>query len=243
VETYFKDVDNRLRIRKYDIQEIDGESVYVETPEWKEYKNSQKTLYYLSGSNLPPHVAKLSLDDYIGKDRDKIDKLKLYVEKFEEKFHSVHLYFWSKENGTQKTTTASIVGKLLLEKGKSVQFVLMGYLLKVLSEEKFNPEVTETINKYRNCDFLIIDDSFDKKKATIYRSGFQIPFLDEFLRTRLEVQRRATCFSSNFSIPDIDEEVFGSSMRSLIKRAIPDPFLFSSSYELRNDFNVDDLWS
>lgn len=243
METYFKDVENKVRIKKYELQELDGETIYSETSEWKEYKNKQKTLYSLVTSSIPPHVAKLSLDDYIGKDRDKIDKLKLYVDKFEEKFHEVHLYFWSKENGTQKTTTASIVGKLLLEKGFSVQFVLMSYLLKVLSEEKFNPEITETINKYRNCDFLIIDDSFDKKKATIYKSGFQIPFLDEFLRTRLEVQRKATCFSSNFSISEIDEEVFGLSMKCLIKRAVLDPFFFASSYELRNDFNIDDLWS
>ena len=41
--------------------------------------------------------------------------------------------------------------------------------------------------KYLECDFLIIDDSFDKKKATIFKSGYQIPFLDEFLRTRLEI--------------------------------------------------------
>lgn len=243
MESYYKDLEKKLRIRKYDLVETEDETLYKETPEWKEYKNKKRTLHSLSSSNIPPHVSSLSLDDYIGKDREKIDKLKLYVEKFEEKFHAVHLYFWSKENGTQKTTTASIVGKMLLEKGFSVQFVLMSYLLKVLSEEKFNPETTELINKYRNCDFLIIDDSFDKKKATIYKSGFQIPFLDEFLRTRLEVQRKAVCFSSNFSIDSIDEEVFGTSIKMLVKRNVPDPFLFASSFELRNDFDIDELWS
>jgi len=240
---YYLDRLNKVRIKKFDVTEDNGEKVYTETKEWREFKNSQRTQYSLIESNLPPHVAKLSLDDYIGSDRDKIDKLKLYVDKFKEKFNSIHLYFWSTENGTQKTTTASIVGKLLIEKGFSVQFVLMSNLIKLLSEEKFNEGYTEKVKKLRECDFLIIDDAFDKKKATIYKSGFQIPFLDEFLRTRLEVQRKATCFSSNFSMNEIDVDCFGISLKTLVKRNVIDPFYFNSSYELRNDFDIDDLWS
>lgn len=243
MDLYFKDTKAKLRIKKFDISEVNGEKIFTETKEWKDYKKKKRTFYSLAESNIPPHVADLTLDDYIGPDRDKIDKLKLYTKKFEEKFNSVHLYFWSHENGTQKTTTASIVGKLLLEQGFSVQFVLMSNLLSALSEVKFKEELTEQIEKYRNCDFLIIDDSFDKKKVTVYKSGFQIPFLDEFLRTRLEVQRKATCFSSNFSVDEIDLDCFGLSLKKLIKRNIKDPFLFSSSFELRNDFDIDDLWS
>lgn len=243
MELYFKDVKNKIRVKKYDIIQTGEGEVYQETPEWKEYKKSQKALHALCKSSLPPHSFDLTLDDYIGNDREKIDKLKLYVDKFEDKFNSVHLYFWSNENGTQKTTVASIVGKMLIMKGYTVQFVLMSYLMKTLSDEKFNEESAEILNSFRDCDFLIIDDSFDKKKATIYKSGFQIPFLDEFLRTRLEVQRKATCFSSNFSISEIDEDSFGVSLKTLMKRNIHDPFFFASSYELRNDFNLDELWS
>lgn len=236
-------IDDKVRIRKFNIVEIDGESTYVETKEWKDYKLKKRVESLVIQAGLPLHVKTLTLDDYIGSDREKIDKLKLYLEKFEEKFKNIHLYFWSKENGTQKTTTASIVGKMLLEKGYSAQFVLMSTLLKMLSEEKFEEGHVSTLNSYRSCDFLIIDDSFDKKKATIYRSGFQIPFLDEFLRKRLEVDRKATCFSSNFSIDEIDEETFGKSLKNLVKRSISEPFLFKSSIELRNDFDPSDLWS
>ena len=243
MDLFFIDKENRVRIRKVNTIEKDGELCYEETSEWREYKSKKSAVLSLEKCSIPPHVANLSLDDYIGPDRDKIEKLKLYVENFGEKFNSIHLYFWSKENGTQKTTTASIVGKMLMEKGFSVQFVLMSFLLKTLAEEKFSPEMTEVLDKYRTCDFLIIDDSFDRKKATVYKSGFQIPFMDEFLRTRLEIQRKATCFSSNFSIADIDEDTFGISLKTLIKRNIKDPFHFSSSYQLVNDFDVDDLWS
>lgn len=243
MDLYFKDTINRLRIKKFDMEETEDGILLKETPEWKEYKRQQSSLISLNKSNLPPHTLNLTLEDYVGGDRDKIDKLSLYVDKFEEKFNQIHLYFWSTENGTQKTTTACTVGKLLLEKGFTVQFALMGNLLRLLSEVQFKPELLEELNKYRNCDYLIIDDSFDRRKATIYKSGFQIPFLDEFLRTRLEVHRKATCFTSNFSIDEIDEEVFGRSLKHLIKRNILDPFHFASSYELRNDFDIDTLWS
>lgn len=243
MELFFKDPVRKERIKKWEIVEKDGEKIYKETKEWKDYKFRQTNYNKLLKSNLPSHSFDLNLDDYVGDDRDKIDKLKLYVEKFEEKFNSIHLYFWSTENGTQKTTVASIVGKLLIEKGFSSRFTSLGNLLKLLSGEAFEENSNDLLNSFRTCDFLIIDDAFDKRKATIYRSGFQIPFLDEFLRTRLEVNKKATCFTSNFSIQNIDEEVFGSSLKHLIKRNIIDPFFFASSFELRNSFDVDGLWS
>lgn len=244
MEQFFKDEESKLRVKKFNIGiNKDGEEIREETQEWRDYKNEKRAELLLSKSNLPPHVVNLSLDDYIGEDRDKLKKLKIYVEKFEEKFNRIHLYFWSKENNTQKTTTASTVGKLLLEKGFSVQFVLMSNLIKLLSQESFRDDFVDELNTYRDCDFLIIDDSFDSRKATIFKSGYQIPFLDEFLRTRMEVNRRAICFTSNLSIEEIDDKLFGVSLKNLIKRNIPDPFFFASSYELRNDFQIEDLWS
>ncbi len=231
------------RIKKYELVHEDGEESYRETKEWKEYKQEKRIKVLIESSNIPPHSLSLGLDDYIGEDRKKIDKLKIFIDKFEKKFHKIHLYFWSLENGTQKTTIASIVGKELLKKGFSVQFILMNQLINLLSEEKFNPEHTDILSPIRQTDFLIIDDSFDRKKSTIYKSGFQLPFLDQFLRTRLELDRKSTCFTSNISIDLIDESLFGSSMKQLIKRSIIDPLHFGSSYELRNNFNPEDLWS
>ncbi len=239
---YYK--DSTYRIKKYDISTNEfGEEIYVETPEWKKFKHNKQLKRLFERSNLPVHVLDLELDDYIGNDRDKIEKLKLYINKFRSKYYSVHLYFWSNENSTQKTTMASVVGKYLIEKGFSVHFILMSQLLKALSEEKFTEDHNVLLEKVRNCDFLIIDDAFDTKKATIYKSGFQIPFLDEFLRNRLEIQKKATCFSSNFSPEEINENVFGNSIKNLIKRSLLDPFHFLSSYELRKDFDPETLWS
>lgn len=243
IKQFYYDKDLKKRIQKYKIVEEDDDFFYKETKEWKLYKKKKREKLLLEKTKLPLHVKDLTLDDYVGNDTKKIDKLKMYIDKFDSKFNKVHLYFWSTENGTQKTTTAGIVAKELLLKGKSVCFVLMSKLLKDLSEENFDKDLVEKNRIYRECDFLVIDDAFDKKKATIYKSGYQIPFLDEFLRQRLEIDCKATCFSSNFEIKEIDEGVFGTSLKNLVKRSISDPFQFISSYELRNDFNPEDLWS
>jgi DNA replication protein DnaC len=235
-------IDDEVRIKKYEKKEKDGEVIYVETKEWKAYKEKKRIQILMESSDLPIHVRSLSFSDYIGSDTDKIDKMIKYSNNFD-RYKSTHLYLWSHENSTQKTTMASILGKEILIQGKSVNFILMNTLTKLLSRGTFENEQDSLIaKKYLECDFLIIDDSFDKKKATIFKSGYQIPFLDEFLRTRLEILGKATCFTSNYSLEEIDESVFGVSIKKLMMRSIKDPFHFGTSFSMRNDFNPDTLW-
>lgn len=230
-------------MRKYEEKEIDGEIYLVKTPEWAEAQNKALFDLRFKETGLPVHVQNLTTRDYIGTDRSIPRKLSKYISSFDSRYRGIHLYFWSHENGTQKTTMASIVGKELLKQGKAVRFILMGDLLSLLSDLERKEEAQERRSQLLSCDYLVIDDSFDKKKATIYRSGFQISFLDIFLRERLEVIKKATCFTSNFSIDEIDEEVFGTSLKKLIKRSVPDPFSFDVLYTDRNDFDPNDLWS
>lgn len=229
-----------VRIKKYSLVMIDGEESYQETPEWKNYKKLLQTVASLEASDIPSHVATLGFDSYVGEDTSNILKLQKYISDFE-KFKAVHLYLWSYLNGTQKTTTASILGKELIQQGYSVRFVLMNTLARLLSERSFNEASVPLLESYLNCDFLILDDVFDKKKATIYKSGFQIPFLDEFLRTRLEIKRKATCFTSNIPVDEIDQTIFGVSIKTLIKRSVI-PLEFTTQYCQVDDFNPEDLW-
>lgn len=230
-------------MERYIEKEINGETYLVKNPEWAQEQNRMMEEYRIKSSNLPIHVRGLDLDDYVGLERTFPEKLKIYIDKFENKFKNIHLYFWSHENGTQKTTMAGIVGNLLLMKKHTVQFVSMGDLIKCLQSEQFEENLSGTVELYKNCDFLIIDDAFDKRKATMYKSGWQISFLDQFLRYRLETVRLATCFTSNFSINEIDEAAFGTSIKKLVARSVPDPFHFNSLYQERNRFNPEDLWS
>ena len=230
-------------IVKYVEKEIDGEIYLVKTKEWAEKQEEALYESRFARTGLPVHVRNLVLKDYIGTNRSIPRKLSKYVEEFDTRYRNIHLYFWSHENGTQKTTMASIVGNLLLKKGFSTRFILMGDLLTLLTDLNKGEDSSERRQDLLDCDFLIIDDSFDKKKATIFRSGYQISFLDIFLRDRLERLRKATCFTSNFSIDEIDEEVFGVSLKKLVKRSVPDPFEFSVLYSDRNDFDINTLWS
>lgn len=230
-------------IVKYVEKEIDGEIYLVKTKEWAEKQEEALYESRFARTGLPIHVRNLVLKDYIGTNRSIPRKLSKYVEEFDTRYRNIHLYFWSHENGTQKTTMASIVGNLLLKKGFSTRFILMGDLLTLLTDLNKGEDSSERRQDLLDCDFLIIDDSFDKKKATIFRSGYQISFLDIFLRDRLERLRKATCFTSNFSIDEIDEEVFGVSLKKLVKRSVPDPFEFSVLYSDRNDFDINTLWS
>jgi DNA replication protein DnaC len=235
-------IDDEVRIKKYDKREVDGEVLYVETKEWKMYKERKKIMLLMESSDLPIHARDLSFSDYVGSDTDKIDKMLKYANNFD-RYKNLHLYLWSHENSTQKTTMASILGKEILLQGRSVHFILMNTLTKLLSSGTFeNDENASVVKKYLDCDFLIIDDSFDRKKATIFKSGYQIPFLDEVLRPRLEILGKASCFTSNYSLEEIDESVFGTSIKKLMLRSIKDPFHFGTSYSMRNDFNPDTLW-
>lgn len=228
---------------KYVEKEIDGEIYLVKTKEWKDAQDRAMFSSRFGQTGLPQHVKDLSFADYIGSSRVIPRKLTKYVKDFDKTFHRIHLYFWSHDNGTQKTTMASVVGKELLKQGKTVRFILMGDLLSMLSDLERKEESQVRRADLLGCDFLIIDDSFDKMKATIYRSGFQISFLDIFLRERLEVTKKATCFTSNFSLDEIDEEVFGRSLKKLMKRSIIDPFEFDTLYSDRNNFDPNSLWS
>lgn len=230
-------------MERYIEKEINGEKYLVKNPEWAKEQNKIFEEHRIKSANLPIHVKGLTLDDYVPSGSVIPRKLMVYLSEFENKFKNIHLYFWSHENGTQKTTTAAILGNLLLKEGRSVQFVSMGDLVKYLQSEQFDEDLSPLVEVYKSCDFLIIDDCFDKRKATMYKSGWQISFLDQFLRYRLETVRLATCFTSNFSIDEIDENAFGVSVKKLVARSVPDPFHFTTLYQERNSFDPNDLWS
>ena len=230
-------------ITKYIEKEIDGEIYLVKTPEWQEAQTQALFESRFRASGLPVHVKNLSVRDYIGTNRSIPRKITKYINCFDSRYNSLHLYFWSHENGTQKTTMASIIGKELLKRGKMVRFILMGELLSLLTDLDRKEEAQDLRSQLLESDYLVIDDAFDKRKATIYRSGYQISFLDIFLRERLEVKKKATCFTSNFSVDEIDEDVFGQSLKKLVIRSVPEPFVFDVLYTDRNDFDPNSLWS
>ncbi len=156
--------------------------------------------------------------DYIGTQSvANIGRLRKYINNFE-KVKDCVLYFYG-GNSTQKTTVASWVGKKLLLKGYTVKFILMNDLIKKLTAFTTEEQLASDLDKYKSCDLLIVDEAFDKSKVTIYKSGYQIPFVDSFLRERISLGK-GILFVSNVAYSDIASEGFSPSLQALISRNV-----------------------
>jgi DNA replication protein DnaC len=81
-------------------------------------------------------------------------------------------------------------------------------------------EREDKVRKYYDCDLLIIDEVFDKNKITLFKSGFQIPFLDQFIRDRIDTYKKGLILISNKPISEIDREGFGYSLQDFIERRV-----------------------
>jgi DNA replication protein DnaC len=189
-----------------------------------------------AGIVAPTHT----IEQYKGEDKfENIPKIKKYITEFE-RFRNVNLYFWSRGNASQKTTIAKNIIVELSLKGYTCQFILMADLLSLLQTETFNSGTeSDSINMLRSVDFLVIDDAFDPKKSTLYKSGYQFSFLDTFLRYRLETLNRATCFTSNVPVEEIVKS-WTPSIASLVMRSVPTPMEFT---DYMANFKSEDIWA
>jgi len=224
--------------KKYEVEIVDGEENYRLTEEWKNYSRRLIIGPVLEKAGIIFQEKILSLKDYSGKDvADNLPKIQKFILEFETRYRKTHLYLWSKFNGTQKTTTAKVIAAELSKKGLSVQFVLMNQLIEALTEMNETGSTQELLRNCRSVDFLIIDDCFDVNKITIYKSGYQLSFIDTFLRERLEANRKSTCFTSNVPPEEIDQK-FGISIRSLVQRS-------TAALEFNDvfgDFEISSIW-
>jgi hypothetical protein len=225
---------------KYRFTEIDGQEVAVPTKEWKEHLNLleiKRILLSADAGEMSPY----GLDTYTGEDQfNNIPKLKKYCEEFKTRFLRVHLYFWSKVNGTQKSTCAKDMIVRLAKQGVKSKFVLMDSLIKTLVEADRDDVSKRKSREWLAADFLVIDECFAKGQITLFKSGYQIAFVNTFLKERLEVFRRATCFTANLPIEEIGQE-WGAGIQSLIDRSIPTPMFFNDTVS-KTMFRNDDIW-
>jgi len=209
----------------------------------QDYQNKIRDSFLIENCNLPKSINNYSIRSYIGPDiNQNISKLIKYIEEFENKFKEISLYVFG-SNATQKTTVLSWCGLEIAKKGFSVLYITMQNLIKDLCNEQYKEELNEIIEKYNSMDLLILDESWDKQKLTLYRSGYQLPFIDDFLRKRIEKNKKATIFISNISIKDMHDD-FGLSLKSLIERNCRNTQLeFLDNINLKNNFEVKDMWS
>jgi hypothetical protein len=225
---------------KYRFEEVDGQEIAVPTQEWKEHLNFLETKRYLLSAGIR-EVTSYGLDTYIGEDRfSNIPKLKKYCDEFKTNFLHTHLYLWSRINGTQKSTCAKDIIVRLAKQGVKSKFVLMDSLIKTLLDAERDDDSKQKAGEWSAVEFLVIDECFAKGQITLFKSGYQIAFLNTFLKERLEIFKRATCFTANVPIEDIGQE-WGASIQSLVDRSIPTPMLFNDTIA-RTTFRNNDIW-
>lgn len=151
---------------------------------------------------------------YLGeKSRVEANKLLQYIDHFRDHFHHQSLYLHG-NHSTQKTTLAQWVGRELLERGFRVQYILMKTLIEFLvsrgwedKEAAFAEQYQYSASDILKADVLIIDEAFDPQKIVIYKSSYQIPFLDQFLREWLDVYEKPILFLSNKKLENIQREI------------------------------------
>ncbi len=162
----------------------------------------------------PPDITKSYKGTKSLKSRDNFTR---YIEQFK-KFQDKCVYMYG-PNGTQKTSIAMWGAKKLLQQGWKVQYILMYRLLELLTSRfEAQQQAGIELNFLKKSDLLIIDEAFTKDKVLLYKSGYQLPFLDSFLRERIDLQKKGTLFISNKHSSEIEQEGFGKSLQDLIVR-------------------------
>ena len=199
-----------------------GYEVVYECDCHKNWREEQDIVYRAIYSNIWCDHVSLNynpLSDYVGVNSNKeMQLLVKFVNNFqEERIRESSLYLWG-PNSTQKTHLVQWMGLTLLRKRYTVFYTSMHQLLKILTEFHERVEKDEMVENLKKIDFLILDESFDKKKVSLFKTGFQIPFLEDFLKERMEANRKATVFVSNVSIFDITKNEFSESIQNLIIR-------------------------
>lgn len=235
------------------IRTVDGIEVKLRCDCWKRWARNRQTQITLEKSDVPIGVLPFDLmnydpeKDYIGNTTKKtiVPKLKTYVEHFEERFSDKLLYF-SGDSGTQKTTLACWIARCVAEKGKSVKYILMNDLLRILQKADFDDAHNDKAQELYKVDLLILDRAFDKSQVNLYKSGYQLTFLDTFLRKRVEQHGKAMIIVSNTPVENIPDHGYTKDSMDFILRKVlqaDTQFEFKDRYTQKDDFQIDDLWS
>lgn|SRR5574344_398400 len=167
--------------------------------------------------------------DYIGSSsKQNLDRLLKFkdlsfdstlAEDKKNKLKSSVIYIYG-PNGTQKTSIGNYLGFEFIRHHKTVYYCLMNNLIKKLEKAERNDDIVGELDRIADVDLLIIDESFDKEKITLYKSNYQIPFLDTFLRSRLQEHHKGIIFISNVPMESIENNGFSHSIQDFVCRNV-----------------------
>ena len=207
----------------------------------EDYQHKLMINLYFKNANLPESIKTYDLSQYTGDDKNKnLFKIKKFIDKFEEKYNNINLYFYG-GLGTQKTTLSKYICWELIKKEKSVYYTLTNDLIKLLLNAERDEDAVNKIKKIINYDLLILDE-ISTDKCTWYKSDYQAPFFTSFLKRRLENICKSTIFISNNSMRKLYESKFGNTIADLINRECSSELIFKDRFTKISDSDIDNIW-
>ena len=219
---------------------LDGTQVLRECKCHREWREARELNFKFKAANITPDY---TFDDYkgVGSLQD-LEALKSIVKKADFFSYKKMIYIWG-PNGTQKTSMVQALGKELIKQNYKVQYFLMQDLINTLIPDfgTDDEEKKRIVKKLQDKDFLIIDEAFDKTKVTLYNSGFQIPFLDSFLRTYFDTNKGSIIFVSNKKPEEIAQQGFGESLQNFVQRNTRTSLLIFEDKYIENANTIDRL--
>lgn len=213
-----KEKDGPLAGYYYD--NVEGYQVIKECSCHKKWREQSELQLKMIQSGVAPDY---TFDDYCGyRSLNDLKALKSIADSPDRFLYRTMIYVYG-PNSCQKTSMCQALAKELILKGYKVQFTYMYDLLNSLVKEyddKHQEEKDYLVQRCAECDFLFLDESFDKKKVTVFNSGYQIPFLDNFIRSQFEIEKKTIIFISNVRPNQIEAEGYGSSLQALVERNV-----------------------
>jgi len=204
------------------IEHIDSSGVKtcIECECHKKWVDEQLCEATFKHSGFNPSLWDYNPRSYVGTaSRHDMTRLLNYADQFckNEKVRSLLVYMYG-PNGCQKTVLANYVGKRIIMEGYSSRFILMNTLIGLLQDADFNEDKRLELESINDCDLLIVDEAFDKEKMKLYKSGFQLSFVDTFIRNRVQTLGKGILFISNVHPDNIEKQGLSHSIQDFVQR-------------------------
>lgn len=138
--------------------------------------------------------------------------------------------------GTGKTTFSAILGRMALQRGKSVLFLELEELRRMWTGEELPPELVQAKKKIYTVDVLILDDL--GKEFASERSDYMVKNLDSLIRQRTS-EKRMSVYTTN-----IKEEAllvrYDERIVSLLKKQMVH-YILHRKVDLRDESDLPDF--
>lgn len=220
---------------------INGTQVLRECSCHITWRKERELDYKLEKANL---ISDYHFSDYRGTESLEDLKALEFMSNNFEKFRYKKMIYVYGPNGTQKTSMIQALGKELIKKDYTAYYTLMQELINNLMPDfgkDTDPAREAFLKRCREVDLLIVDESWDKSKVTLYNSGYQIPFLDSFLRQRFELNKGSILFVSNRQPSEIGSQGFGESLQNFVTRNTRGSLLIFKDRYIENANQIDRL--